>query len=334
VRTTLGDAKESSIPAVVGLAACDPRFTSLLNEAQQRLVQGPELWWELLHRYQVCVHEGCITWPRHIASIISAAVCGAPVTIRTEWFEFLESGYGFRCCPDVCDSPLIDRGSAVLFRDVTQPGRKLRLFSDRTEGAGLQMGIMGWDDAGRWVRSQDSFGAWRDGEWINVPQSGGASTTTTTTFKAVTNIIKPKTNGTLGLYQVESTGELRALGFFEHDETRPVYRRSFLPSGCAVACDGTSGSCAGIAVTVLARREFLPASADTDWLIIANLSALKNMMQAIQSEERREAQMAGFYEAKARDILDREASHYLGNPVQPLRMETRTWGVGSVPLVY
>jgi hypothetical protein len=196
------------------------------------------------------------------------------------------------------------------------------------------MGIMGWDDAGRWVRSQDSFGAWRDGEWINVPQSGGASTTTATTFKAVTNIIKPKTNGTLGLYQVESTGELRALGFFEHDETRPVYRRSFLPSGCAVACDGSGGTCASIAVTVLARREFLPASADTDWLIIANLSALKNMMQAIQSEERREAQMAGFYEAKARDILDREASHYLGNPVQPLRMEARTWGVGSVPLVY
>lgn len=326
MRTTLSDAKNSGIPSAVGMAPCDPRFTSLLNEAQSRLVMGPEVWWELVHRYQICVESGCITWPRHIASILAVAVCSSPMPVRSQWFEFLESGYGLRQCCDPCDSPLLDRGSAVLFRDVTQPGHKLRLFSDQAEAAGLEFGIMGYDTTDRWVRSQDALGDWRDGEWITVPQSSGASTTTATTFKGggVTNIIKPHTHGMLGLYQVETDNSLKAIGFFEHDETRPVYRRSYLPGAY----------CGADAVTVLARREFLPALADTDWLMIANLSALKNMMMAIQSEERREAQLATFYEAKARDILDREASHYLGNPVQPLKIESRTWGLGSVPLLY
>jgi hypothetical protein len=337
VRTTLGDAKESSLPAVVGMAACDPRFIELLNEAQQRLVQGPELWFEILHRYQICVTSGCITWPRHIASIQTVAVCDRPMPLRSEWFEFLESGYGLRCCPDVCDSPLIDRGTAVLFRDVTQPGRELRLYADKTENANLSFGIMGYDHTGNWVRTQDSLGTWRDGEWLSVPTAPNPNfAQTSTIFRAVTNIIKPITHGILGLYQFSSTSGLEALGFFEHDETRPMYRRSFLPAGCCACTESdTSQDCGGgIAVTVLARREFLPAYEDTDWLIISNLPAIKMMMQAIQSEERRELQIASGYEAKARDILDREARHYLGNPIQPLRMEHRTWGVGSVPQLY
>src|SRR6266576_2921899 len=105
-RSTLSDAKDpaSGIARVLNLSPSDDRFRFYLNEATRRLVETGELFYGLFARYQFCVTDSCLTWPRQIATIESAAVCNNPITIRNQWFEFLESSSGLQTADGLCNS--------------------------------------------------------------------------------------------------------------------------------------------------------------------------------------------------------------------------------------
>ena len=94
MKLTLGQVKQSRIPDFLGFDPQDTRLVQIVNEAHQRLMmQG--LFWGTYQTYQICVSsEGCLTWPRQVASIEALAVNDQPITLRNNWFEYLQTGFG------------------------------------------------------------------------------------------------------------------------------------------------------------------------------------------------------------------------------------------------
>jgi len=327
MKATLGDAKQQIDVSTLGVRSCDAAFVQLLNEATQRLIMGPEAWWDVHHKMSITAYGGIVTWPRGVANISSIALCGAPIPIRNEWFEFLESGYGIRCC-STCDNQMFDRGTAVSFRDIRH-GYVIKLVTSEVEASGLEMGFLGYDCEGNWIRTQDGDSNWRDGVWVPIPISPSTPYTGQVQFAlgGITQIIKPVTNSLVTLYDYNiTTADSQKIGVYEHDETRPVYRRS------QIGGIPQSGSCT---VNVIYKQEYKPVANDNDFLLIANIPALSEMMMAVKLFRQNQFQLASGHEGKAYQLLDREVSHYIGNGVvEPVRISYRDFGVGSLPNLY
>lgn len=324
MRALLADAKNSSIPTAVGMTGCEPEFVQLVNDAQQRLVMSHELWWEVTERYVVSVVDGCITWPRFVASVIVMAVNTVPMPVRNGWFEFLECGYGIRDPkPGFNDCGLFDRGTAPVFADISGPNLKVKLYADEAESAGQFVTIYGTDGDGHVLRSADGS----EGLQLAIPINPGVPTISPVMVRSVRAVAKPITKGALRLYELDEEEETqRAMAIWEPEETRPAYRRSLLGGLCSTQAH---------TVTVMVKREFHPALRDSDWLMIANLQALRHMMLAVKQEDAEAWQQADLHERKAREILEREAAHYIGpGRIVPLRIDGETWNAGSIPQLY
>lgn len=330
MRITLADVKASRIPQVLGVASCDSRFLAMVNEATQRLVMGPEMWWECYQRYKFRVSNGRLTWPRQVAAIWGIAVDDAPYTLHNEWFEYLGTGYGVRESTYFSDSRLIDRGTACVFDDIITTGndKTIKLYSTVTESTTEKFIVRGYDEDGIWIRTQVD-GTWVDGEHIQVPPLSSTPRTSAYSWSAITDIIKPITNGELWLYERDTvTGEQRRIGLYESDETRPRYRRSLVGG---VTPEDEETSTQTWCITAMVKREFIPVRNDNDFLIIGNLPALKEMCQAIQKRETGNLPEAQVHEAEAFRLLDREASHYIGRAnTVPLKVTGDCFGMGDV----
>lgn len=321
MRLTLGDLKNSSIPEVLNVPACSAKFRNIANEAQQRLVQGAELFWGLWQRYAISICNGKITWPRRVASVLQFAYNDRPLAIRNQWFEFLEAGIGIRDPDCPCDLQVFDRGTACTFEDIDPNGdgdKKVRIRTSVAEASGLSFGVFGYKAvSGEWIRTFVN-GSWVDGEWLTVPTTTDAVATSTNDFASITDIIKPVTNGDIRMYEYGT--EERIIGLYENDETRPSYRRTLVGSGCGCA-----------QVTAMVKLEFVPAVNDNDWLLVGSLPAMKEMMRAVQKRDQDALDEAANFEAAAFKLLDRELAHYTGPGYKaPVRMEGQVWGYGGM----
>jgi hypothetical protein len=272
-----------------------------------------------------------VTWPRQVANVISIAVDCFPYTIRNEWFEFLESGYGQRTSQSLCSSQVIDRGTACLFEDINTDGddKSLKVYSSVAEAAGLQIGILGYDANGEWLRT-NVLGSWVDGEWLDIPTAPLSPIQSGHNWSAVTDIIKPITNSEIHLYEFDSLANTqRRIGIYESDETRPRYRRTLI-GGIGNGVDSTTAH----SVTAMVKREFIPLRNDNDFLLIGNYPALKEMCIGIVKSNGSNLQEAYARMREANRLMDAEASHYIGQSrVVPIRMDTEVWGMGDVPNV-
>ncbi len=340
MRTTLAQLRASRIPAYLGLCATDPRIVQWCNEAQQRLLTGGD-WVGTYGRYVFCLDEGCITWPRQIATIDAVAVCDRPIQVRNEWFEFLDSGPWIQSgdsCNNDSNSPfcnrygglqLYDRGEAVTFADIRGTNKKIKVYIDNANDAGKTILIQGYDENGQWILTDDGS---TDGELVTL---AALPVTTTHFFSSITGIQKQVTKGNVRLYEYDTDeATQRAIAVYEPDETTPVYRRSIIPGLSQLSnngCCNTDEDCTTKTVTVMAKLAFIPVVKDTDYLIISNLGAMKLAMKALQMEENNQFQdadylMNGRYDAAGKkvggavQILEDELRRYLGQSVPSLRV--------------
>ncbi len=322
MRTTLGAIRASRIPQNLKLCATDARVTAYVNEAVERLLKRG-LWWGCYQKYRVCVSDGCLTWPRHVAAILSVAVDGTPMKTTNEWFEFIENGWGLRD-DEFCECKLFDRGTAATFEDIIGVNKHIKVYADVAEDAAAKILLRGNDENGIWIRTLDGA-TWIDGEYVAIDNV--TPQVSTKHFTSVETPIKPVTNGIVRLYEYDpATGNQRAIAIFEPDEERPSYRRSFIPNlgGCA-GCDDE------VCVTIMAKMEFYPVVNDNDFVLIGNIPALKHATRAVQLDE--EGDRAGFAEEFGLAIgeLEAELSHYLGpNQYQPIAVNSVEFGGGDV----
>lgn len=329
---TLGTAK-TKIARVLGVCTTDSAVAEYLNEAQERLLNRPGKPVGSYVRYAICVNDSCLTWPRQIRSIEAFAVCDTPGQVHSSWYEFLTNGPGMLHDDDMPGTKLVDREMACTFDDITagEVDRNVRVTTDVAETAGTYIWLYGNDENGNWIRSQIG-GVWYDGERIDLST---APVNSTHFFTSLVRVNKAATNGIVRLYEWNSTtaAVVKALAYYEPSETLPIYRRSFIPGLADMqTCENSTDDCDNRTVTVLARLQHIPVSADNDFLVIGNLPALKLMVMAIKAEEDGDIEKAQVLEAKAQRELDGELAAYLGDGQMPdIRVEDRSlFGGGGV----
>lgn len=330
-RLTLGELKTKGLPDFLGLCPSDNKFTQLVNEAHSRLVkQG--LYWGTFQTYQICVgSDGCLTWPRQVASIEALAVNEHPITLRNGWFEYLQTGYGIRTTGNSSELQLLDRGRSCVYDDMNDFQSTLQVYSGVDEAAGAKLLVQGYDENGNWIRTQDGS-TWVDGEYIDISTTVTGSSSI---FTAITGVQKPVTNGPVYLSKVTKDAIVVPIGYYEADETLPSYRRSVIP-GLGDAPQYVCGSGDPLTnkrvVRAVVKLDHIDVRQDTDWLLLEEYGAIKNAAKAIQLEEQQNRGEAAQYMQEAVRLLEVELLHYEGTSnVEPLRVEAETWGAGSMP---
>lgn len=326
MRATFNTFYASRAPAVLGLCGTvnKQRLKDLVNEAQQRLIVKGEFWgtYQRIRLQATAVDQGgaengvIVSMPSTVASVASFAVDSVPIKSRSEFFEFLELGWGIRD-KATGDLQAFDAGQSPIYYDFTGP-KLLRLYVDDSEDEDLEVYVQGTDENDDEVISSDGLVA--DGEAVVLEDP---YVETSSTWNSITGIIKPVTVGCVRLYEVDPTsGTQYLLGVYRPNETHPSFRRYLIPG----IQDET--------VTAMVKLDFVPVVKDDDWLLIQNVPALKLMCQAIQKEEASLHDEAAVLEVKAISLLEDELTHYLGPGQQKhLSFDSTLWGVGDIPAI-
>lgn len=325
MRKTLAQAKNSSIPASLGIPACDPRFLQYLNEAQERLANKGK-WWGTYKRIRVCVTAGCVTWPQEVLNVEALQVCKDGVVIRNEWFEFQEDVRAPAThCEDgegACEGrQLLDRGLVYQYRDFTALST-VRVYPSLAADVGKRVLLQGLDGNGQPIRTLDSVsGNYVDGEYVTLA-SPFVETVNEFNVPGLTGAQKPLTSGSLTLTSVAVTdGTETQIAIWDPSVQNPEYRRTFLThlprpcnsGGCedkGNGCAPADTSCSNIVVEAIVRLKPIPAVVDSDWLFIQNITALKYAMRSVQKEDANEDQEAEVNFQKAIRELRAELETY------------------------
>lgn len=330
-RTTLLDAKNEGLPSAIGRCADDAVFLTRLNTACRRLLKRGK-YWGTFGRYRMCVTDGCLTLPPQIATLESVAVCGRPLRVHDQWFEFLENGLGIQQVSSTtgsvcgvngsgCAGDAKYRGRYPTFQDVTGTDKKLWLVCDLAADVGKEVLVMGYDENNNWIRTVQD-GVMADGEVIALAQSPG--TVSSNIFSIITDVQLNETrDGQCWLYSLApaydpTTSDKVMLANYQYFETRPSYARYYI-GGILSGTSDDNGNCSLTTVDVMAKHDFIPAVKDNDYLVIGNLDALEFMIQALEKYRNAVSQAqvaeAMAFEKLAENELDKELDHYRGSGV-------------------
>lgn len=146
--------------------------------------------------------------------------------------------------------------------------------------------------------------------------------TTVNAFRSIDAINKSPTKGWVRVYAVEpTTGAEYCIAILAPDETLPQYRRYAIPGHEREE---------GVAVTVLAKRKFIPVVTDDDDLIVTNLGALKMMAIAIEKEENNNLDEAMKYEEKAVELLREELKEVEGTNIGRPQVQMEAFAMGEI----
>ncbi len=331
MKVTLADARDS-IAEVIGCCATDARVAKYINEATQRLLYRGR-WRGTVQRYRVCMNIPCITWPRQIETVEAFSICDGAGVIRGEDFEFLPNGPGQLKSNDNWGTICVDRGEAIAFDDVIGSNKKLKVYADVPEDADAKLFVQYYDNNGNWVRTFTS--EWNNGEYISIGTTPSYSSSVCMQNGWV-GVQKPITNGVVRVYEYDtSTGFQRPLAIYEPDETRPQYRRSFVPGlqnmGLCSRESESDSDCSTKSLTILGKLRFIPVLEDTDYIMIPNLPSLIDMVQSVLKRKRNLIGEAASYEASAINELQNELRSYKGSQVSEIKFAPRDiWGGGMI----
>ncbi len=256
-----------------------------------------------------------ITCPRDVARLINIDYCRLPVAVQNEFYEFLEFGAGLQitaACAQNCVSPqAFDRAGVPLLSDMDPTNQILRFYITDSSDVGKRILVQGKDANGNTVYSQDG-NVQVQGIFVNLASPFADAPLE---FSEITGLQKDITTGVVRIYQVDQTtlgSEL--LSHMEPTEQVASYRRYFL-GGLPRNCCATDPTTTTVQVTAMAKLEYIPVIADSDWLIIQSIPALKEEAMAIRYSEMDAPNAAALAKDRHKNairILNGQLVHYLG----------------------
>ena len=274
----------------------NPTVPDDINQAIEVLMNKPKLWTHTVQNLIFCAPNGQLTLPREVAKINKCCINGRFAGVQSQWYEYMSNGPGLlESQRETSMSPLIDRGFVCTQYDIPYGlASYLLVVSDRKEDVGAKILFRGLDDTEREVHTDKMFGEYvqiQGGEdekaWISENK-----------FSKIISIEKPVTKGYVYLSVIwPDTGVRYFLGSIHPDETVPRYRRYFVketPEELASDIAPTPHR-----IDAICKMQYVPATHDSDVLLIQNLSALKHMLKAIRLEDAEQLEMAIKYEATA-----------------------------------
>lgn len=288
---TFGQAKASiELANVSGVCGTSDQFRSYLNKAVRMLMTRGNFW-GTVQLLRFCVYNECLVWPRQVGTILAVNTCGGPINVWNNWFQFTHlashgdirnSGFtidGFACRGNL---NLENQGTTPVF-DQVPCGKAfyVRSYPAVRADIGKITTIFGIDINGQVVRSKNAQGIWQEGVTITntIPFAS-----TPVRFREVTRVIRDKTSGPGQLFYYDPDNDvLRSCAIYDPTNTTPDFRFSKIPGLMRAACC----TCANGArqVSALVKLQFIPVENDNDLVLISNLDALGNMIQAIRKSD-------------------------------------------------
>lgn len=321
MRARLSDLSQSRLPQVLGECAGNlPAIASYVNEATQRLLyQFAETgFWGAWAKVVFNVPRATpyLTLPSIFARAVNIAECRSPVRLSNEWYEFLEDGIGLQSrCANACNVPgVYDRGMFSTAYDLTATNQLLRIYYTDERDIGKRVLVSGaLDQNGNGIYSQDGTSK-VNGFWLTLENP---FTTTAYIVTGFTAIAKDVTYGDVLLKQVDAdTGAEVLLARYTPQETNPQYRRYLVSSGMCGCCCSNPNDSTQIQVTAMCKYEYRPVSQPSDFLLCANIPALKLACESIRHSEMDNPaaqQMSLLKWSQATKALNDELQHQLGD---------------------
>lgn len=333
-RLRLYDCINSRLPSLLGRCAGDvAAIAQYVNAAQRRLLMcreaGDEGWWgtwaEIAFTVSRC--EPVVMAPREVARLEMIDVCGRPVPIQNQFYEYLAFGNGrmggarrrkLGCSP----TQAYTRNDAILWSPLVTPPKIIRVYpgslADVQSGARAFVG--GLDSNGTVVYTQDG---------TNIVQ--GAFVTLASPFvdfpmqfNEITGVQKDPTTAPVQFFQVDpATGAQSSILTMQPGELVAGYRRYYLDNLPYSCCPQPRGNpCVPpfpgpqpLQVTALAKLQLIPVAVDTDYLLFQNLEAVIEECCSVRYSEMDESsakELAQEKHIQAIRYLQGELTHYLG----------------------
>lgn len=335
------------LPAVADALAqnqSSQRALNLLNAAQEELLNKAR-WVGTRIKFRVWTTGPFITWPREIEVLEGIKVCGRPLQLHNQWYEFLEFGaddrHGYSGGEwlgggywrgNQGGGIAVDQGEVISFDDVCPNGnpKKLKVYAQATEDVNARILLQFYDDDGNYVRSNDPTEGWVDGEFVSIN-----ATTPATTINTVSNWVgvqKPITNGVVRITELDTVTNLeRLLAVYQPSETNPSYRRSKLPN---LVWADRANQPRPVSVFVIGKQRFIPALSPRDYLVISMKSAIVEMAVSIYNRNNKQPQQAQFFENKAVQLLDEQLASWIGDSTITVPQFNLATGAGAGPMNY
>lgn len=314
----LKDVRGSRIPEAIGCCAADNgKLIEIVNEAQERLVfaGGETGWWGSWQKMVFNVAgltDPYITLPPNIARLINLDVCRFPVNIQNEFYEFLEAGVGLQPGCECNQLQTYDRGLFPTQADLVAGNKRLRFFITNSADIDRRALVQGKDQNGTVIYSLDGVDQVQ-GIFVSFTQP---FVDTPLDISVLSGLQKDVTIGQVRVFEVDTvTGVSRLLVTLEPNQEVAAFRRYFingLPRNC---CGSTDPAATTTQVTAMAKLALLPVAVDTDYLVIQNLTALKEECQAVRFGEMDDSTSAGqaaLHHRNAIKLLNGELIHHLG----------------------
>lgn len=321
MRRRLLDVRRTMIPQVIGSISADlPTLCQYVNTAQERLILcgGDRGWWGTWFKtiWDVDVADPYITCGREIARVTDMAVCGTPIQMHNEFYEFLEAGIGIQpstCYQELCGYPVqtFERGTVYTMVDIPDDGSNytLRVYTKDNRDIGKRILISGLDQNDVIIRNTDGTNE-VSGEYLEF---AAPFVDSVAFFSKITGIQKDVCFRDIDLYAVNATtGVETLLSTFAPDEEVPIYRRYYIANMPSSCCSSSTGS---VQVVGMAKLEFVPVRQDTDFLIIGNLPALEEEIKSIWFGRMDDPKMFAVSIARHKNaihFLNEEIKHYQG----------------------
>ena len=344
-RLRLFDLVNSEFPRIMGRCATDiPGIASDGNRCQERLIYAEEAneegwygsWAEMV--FAVNRRHPIITAPRGVSRIEAIDTCGHPTPLQNQFFEYLTFGDGRMPHTDRWRNQWewwqrkqgYTRNNSALMEDLSSPPQFIQIFAAPQDcqpispaGIPPRVLVQGISN-GTKVYTQDN-GQTVEGEFVVLAEPYAM---TVNQYQIITGIQKDPTQQAVQFFQSDPQwGIAEPILTMEPNELTAWYPRYYiheLPRNCCPAvrpiqvnpppptCPIPTCGCPYerreyVQVTALAKLDFLPVVALTDYLIIQSLEALIYEGQSMRQDRMDEASTAA------------KAAQYHANAIRVLR---------------
>lgn len=346
MRITLGTLAAGNFPASIGLCSSDiPNIAKAANRAQRNLIDcgGDSGWWNGWQKIKFPISP-CFpyfTLGREFSRAIGLDICGFPLQVQNEFWEFLPEGLGLQTrrefdqlnsFPDWwCRNGALqgfERGGAhPTHRELFPVNQFLKAYVTNPADAGKQI-LVGpaWDQNGNEIYTTDVNGNVINGFYLVL---ANPSVTSSMIVSRIAGIQKDPTLGTVLLKQLDANTAIEVtLSKYGPDETIPAYRRYYIntvpriercpQSPCVLPLPPATGPFPEprhVPVTALVKLSYVPALQPTDFLIISCENALieeAKRNRFLDMDGANSPQMAAASHAGAIRMLQNELRTYLG----------------------
>lgn len=284
-RLTVADCRAALYKEVDATDVYSSEFLPKLNEACERFMLSGK-WKGMVIKLALPASQGFVTLPRFVQTLLVQRYKGYPGPMFTHYYEFSINGPGEVNDQYAYPGMLIDMGDGFCTQADIETAGTLRLTPGSVDDAGKVIRLYGEDENGEEIFDADGV------RGLNVTLAM-PSVTTTQQFSKVTGITAPQNIVAYWTLSVFNNPTLTEIGQYAPGETRPRYRR--------YQTGKTEDT-----IEVLAQRRFVPAVAESDWVVPGNLTALRYGLQALRYEDAAQLQEAQAVFSRGLAFLNQE----------------------------